>query len=256
MLTQTTYSQRTKSSLSAGNQRHSQKSLQDNVYFFSFINTTVSNTGTDEEKTIFTEAVRRDLISRMLYMKFAFNPAMKEIRTTQQLLITLFSKIAIREIESATTLLNEIAPEVLQTGNKASKKYMSLGYRSVDWAKKVMIMSDNIQEKNYSIRIYEYVKAIKNAKYCKRYAIIALIENRIPPENKILLEKKGRINYNKFKTVKEFIDQYIPENKEKYNKIHSDNFYKIEIPPSIYDTLISNPEIEKIPEFKDYIKEN
>lgn len=249
-LTQSAHSQRTKSSLSAGNQRHSEKSLKDNRYFFNFINPTITNSGSDEEKNIFTEAARRDLISRMLYMKFSFNPAMNEIRTTQLLLIDLFSRIAIREIESATILLNEIAPEVLKTGNKASKKYMSLGYRSADWAEKVMIMSDNLPEKNYSIKIYEYVKAIKNAKYCKRYAIIALLENRIPPE------KRGRINYNKYDTVKELIDKYIPENIEKYSKIHFDNYYKVDSAVSLYDTLIQNPELDKIPEYKNYMKEN
>ena len=249
-LNHSAHSQRTKSSLSAGNQRHSEKSLKDNRYFFNFINPTITNSGSDEEKNIFTEAARRDLISRMLYMKFSFNPAMNEIRTTQLLLIDLFSKIAIREIENATILLNEIAPEVLKTGNKASKKYMSLGYRSADWAEKVMIMSDNLPEKNYSIKIYEYVKAIKNAKYCKRYAIIALIENRIPPE------KRGRINYNKYDTVKELIDKYIPENIEKYSKIHFDNYYKVDPAASLYDTIIQNPELDKIPEYKNYMKEN
>ena len=249
-LNHSVHSQRTKSSLSAGNQRHSEKSLKDNRYFFNFINPTITNSGSEEEKNIFTEAARRDLISRMLYMKFSFNPAMNEIRTTQLLLIDLFSKIAIREIESSTILLNEIAPEVLKTGNKTSKKYMSLGYRSADWAEKVMIMSDNLPEKNYSIKIYEYVKAIKNAKYCKRYAIIALLENRIPPE------KRGRINYNKYDTVKELIDKYIPENIEKYSKIHFDNYYKVEPAVSLYDILIQNPELDKIPEYKNYMKEN
>jgi hypothetical protein len=249
-MAQPLFSQRTKSSLSAGNQRHAQKSLKDNRYFFDFINTTITNSGTAEEKELFLEAARRDLIARMLYMKFAFNPAMNEIRSAQLILIELFRIIAAREIEDAALLLNEIAPEVLRTGNKASKKYMSLGYRSADWAEKVMIMSDNLPEKNYSIKIYEYVKAIKNAKYCKRYGIIALIENRIPPE------KRGRINYNKFENVKNFINQYIPENQEKYTKIHLDNFYKIETSDSVYDKFTFDPELNKIPEYGNYMKEN
>ncbi len=242
--------QRTKSSLSAGNQRHSEKSLKDNRYFLNFINTTISNSGSDEEKAIFTEAARRDLISRMLYMKFAFNPAMNEVRNTQLLLIELFNKIAVREIESATALHNEIAPEILKSGNKTSKKYMSLGYRSVDWAKKLMVMSDNLPVNNYSIKIYEYVKAIKNAKYSKRYAIIALIETRIPTE------KRNRINYNKYKTVQELINLYLPESRERYSKIHFDNYYKIEPSTSLYDRISSNPELEKIPEYANYVKEN
>jgi len=249
MLSQNVYSQRTKSSLSAGNQRRSEKSLKDNRYFFYFINTTVSNSGTEEEKKIFTEAVRRDILARMLYMKFAFNPAMTEIIRTQQLLIKLFSAVALREIEDAKNLLNGNAPEILKSGCRSAKKYMSLGYRSIDWARKVMIMSDNLPENNYSIKLYEYVKAIKNAKYSKRYAIISLIENRIPPE------KRGRINYNKYKTVKELIEKYI-QDREKYLFIHSDNFYKIVSSESVYDTIISSPELDHIPEYEKYIKEN
>ncbi len=250
LFSQTSFSQRTKSSLHAGNQRHSEKSLKDHVYFFYFFNSTVSNTGSDEEKSIFIEAARRDLIARMLYMKFAFDPAMNEIRTAQQLLIKLCNKLALREIENATALLNEIAPEILINGNQASKKYMSLGYRDADWAKKVMIMSDNLPETNYSIRIYEYVKAIKNAKYARRYALIALIEKRIPPE------KKGRINYYNYDTVKKLIDQHIPENSARYGKIHFDNYYKIEPGTSVYDRVTANPELDNIPEYKNYKKEN
>ena len=250
VLCQNVYPQRTKSSLSAGNQRRAEKSLKDSRYFFYFINTTISNSGTEDEKKIFTEAVRRDLLSRMLYMKFAFNPAMTEIIKTHQLLITLFSTIAQREIEDAKNLLNVNAPGILKSGCRSAKKYMSLGYRSVDWAGKVMVMSDNLPENNYSIKIFEYVKAIKNAKYGKRYAIIALIESRIPPE------KRGRINYNKYKTLKELIEKYIPENREKYLFIHSDNFYKIQSSESLYDKIISSPELNNIPEYKDYIKEN
>jgi hypothetical protein len=244
------YSQRTKSSLSAGSQRHAEKSLKDSRYFFYFINTSVSNTGTEEEKQIFTEALRRDILSRMLYMKFAFTPAMGEVIKTQQLLVKLFSIIAIREIDDVKKLINENAPEILKSKCPSAKKYMSLGYRSADWALKLAMMSDNLPDKNYSIKIYEYVKAIKNAKYGKRYAIISLIESRIPAE------KRGRINYNKYKTVKELVEKYIPENKEKYLFIHSDNFYKIASSESLYDKIVAAPGLETIPEYTNYIKEN
>ncbi len=249
LLFQPLSAQRTKSSLSAGNQRHSEKSLKDHNYFFYFINPTVSNSGIEEEKNLFTEALRRDIIARTLYMKFSFNPAMNEIINVQKLLIPLFQKISLREIENARMLLNEIAPEVLQSGNRASRKYMSLGYRSVDWAQKVMIMSDNIRETNYSIRLYEYVKAIKNAKYAKRLAIIALIENRIPAA------KRGKINYNKYDKVKELLETYGNEKKEKYSLIHFDNYYRVKPSDSIYESVSSNPELDKIPEYQNYKKE-
>ena len=131
---------------------------------------------------------------------------------------------------------------------RSAKKYMSLGYRSAKWAKTVSMMSDNLPPTNYSIRLYEYVKAIKNAKYAKRYAIIAIIEKRLPPE------KKGRINFNKYETVAELIEQYLPDLKERYMKVHTDNFYKSD--SSIYQVISANPELEKLPEYKDYSKAN
>ena len=246
---QTVYSQRTKSSTSAGNQRHSQKSLTDHQYFFYFINPTVTNSGDTDERELFIEATRRDLVSRMLYMRFEFNPAMKEIINTQQLLIQLFSKIAIREVDDATALLNGVATEIFNNIDSKSKHYIALGYRSVDSAKKVMLMSDNLPPTNYSIRLYEYVKAIKSAKYSKRYAIIALLENRVPPEKKI------KTNYNDYDVVKNLIEQYVPEDKDKYSAIHFDNFYKIDPTRSIYDSVRSHPELEKIPEYNGYLKE-
>ena len=245
---QTAYSQVTKSTYGSGNQRHSEKSLKDHQYFFYFIDSTITNNGSNEEREILIEATRRDLISRLLYMRFDFNPAMEEIINTQKLLITLYSKVAIREIDSATALLNENALEIFTNKDSSAKHYMALGYRSADFARKVMIMSDNLPETNYSVRIYEYVKAIKSAKYSKRYAIIALIENRLP------LEKKIKINYNKYDIVHNLINEYIPENLEKYNAIHFDNYYKIDSSKSVYESVRSNPELEKIPEYKDYLK--
>ena len=246
--TQAVYSQRTNSSTSAGNQRHSEKSLKDHKYFFYFIDPSVTNNGNNEERELLIEATRRDIISRILYMKFEFNPAMKEIINTQKLLLKLYSKVAIRDIEDATALLNEVSTEIFNNKDSQSKPYITLGYRSVDSAKKVMVMADNLPEKNYSIRIYEYVKSIKSAKYAKRYAIIALIDNRVP------LEKRIKIEYNSYDVVKDLINQYIPENAEKYNAVHFDNFYKIDPAKSVYESVRSNPELEKIPEYKDYLK--
>jgi hypothetical protein len=248
--TQVAYSQRTKSSASAGNQRRSEKSLKDHQYFFYFIDPTITNSGDDKERALLIEATRRDLIARMLYMRFEFNPAMKEIINTQKLLITLYSNVAVREVESATTLLNDISTEILTDRDNHAKHYIALGYRSVDSAKKTMIMSDNFDETNYSVRIYEYVKAIKSAKYSKRYAIIALIDHRVP------LEKSIKIDYNNYDVVKDLINQYIPENAEAYNTIHFDNFYKIDPAKSVYDSVRNNPELEKIPEYKEYFKDH
>ncbi len=242
------YSQRTKSSQYAGSQRHAERSLKDSMYFFHFIDPSISNRNIEGEKIIYTEAIRRDLLSRTLYLKFSFNSSLIEIKKTQNLLIDLFKMVIERDVKEAFSMLNGEAPEIMQSGDPASKKYLSLGYRSVKSAQTDAMMSDNLQATNYSIRLYEYVKAIKNAKYAKRYAIIAIIEKRLPPE------KKGKTNYNKYPTVAELIETYLPELKEKYLNIHMDNFYKTE--NSIYEIITANPELQKIPEYQNYMKVN
>jgi len=243
------FSQRTKSSLSSGNQRRSEKGLKDSKYFFFFINPSVSNNRVEEEVTIFTEALRRDLIARIFYMKFAFDISFEEIKKSQTLLIELYRKVLIREINDSRNVLNEAAAEVLQSEDYMSKKYLALGYRSSKFAEKVMLMADNLPEKNFSVRLYEYVRAMKNVKMAKRYAVAALVEKRIPPD------KKQRINYQDYDRVKQLIEEYVQDKKERYLTLHMDNYYKVIGEKSMYDIIMDDPGLENIPEYEQYRKE-
>jgi hypothetical protein len=241
-------SQRTKSSLSAGEQRRAERGLKHSRYFFTFINSTVSNSGTSHEKALFTEAAQRDLIARILYMKFQFHDAFTEVKKSQSLLIELMQILNSREKEESTRLINEFAPLVLKSGDKAARKYLSLGYRASNKAGKITLMADNLPETNYSIRIYEYIKALKLTKYTRRYALIAMIETNIPPE------KKGKTMYNNYDKKADLIRTYLVNDTERFLSIHSDNYYKIR-GTSFYDQIMSTPELEKIPEYEKYRKE-
>jgi len=42
--------------------------------------------------------------------------------------------------------------------------------------------------------------------------------------------------------------------KERYMKVHMDNFYKSDT--SIFQAISANPELEKVPEYQDYTKVN
>ncbi len=243
------YPQRTKSSLSSGNQRRSEKGLKDNKYFFYFINSTVSNYGNDKQRGIFTEALRRDLIARILYMKFSFDDSFTEVKQSQILLIELYRDVLIQEIKETRNILHESAVEVMDTNEYMPKKYLGLGYRSVKWADKTMLMADNLPETNYSIRLYEYVKAIKNIKTARRYAVVALLEKRIPPEI------KKTINYNNYDQVVKLIEEYISEKKERYLLMHRDNYYLIEPGSSLYEKIMDEPGLENIPEYNGYMKD-
>ncbi len=247
MLPQSLYSQRTKSSLSAGEQRKAQKSLKNAKYFLKFLNISVSNSGTEEEKKLFKEAVRRDLISRIVYMKFCFHEAFVETKKSHRLIIEIFKKIINRENSESYKMLHSFATEVLASKDPLAKKYLSLGYREVKLSKMKKIMADNLQEKNYSIRIGEYIISLKRAKYARRYAILALLQSRLEPE------KRLKVDFSSYKKIKRLIELYGGQEKERMLKIHQDNYYILK-GESLFESVMIKPELNKIPEYEKHLR--
>lgn len=243
------FAQRTKSSLSAGEQRHAERSLKNARYFIEFLDSTITNSGSEEEKKIYLEAIRRDTISRIMYMKFAFHESFAETKKSHLLLIDLFKKTINREIDSARSMLNRFAAEVLRKRERQSRKYIALGYRSIKWSEKTLIMADNLPERNYSIRIYEYVNSLKRAKYAKRYAILSLIHSRVENYNRL------KIDYRGYENVKKHIITYLPEMKDEILNVHRDNYYQL-TKDSQYLSILKNPGLDQIPEYKNYLRDH
>lgn len=242
------YAQRTKSSGSSGEQRSSEKGLKDNRYFFYFINTSVTNFGTDEEKKIFKEAVQRDFIAQLLYMKFKFHDSFVEIRKSQKLLIDLYRMIIIKETAAGRELLNSFAPETLKKNDFTSRSYLKYGYRDQSEAAVFMGMADSYREKLYSMRLYMYVRAIKYAKHGKRYAFLSAIESKRTP-----VEKKRPLSL-KFDELMKNISEISPEKKDQFSLIHLDNYYRSKDPKSLFDRIWESPDLADIPEYKEYLK--
>ncbi len=242
------FAQRTKSSGSSGEQRYAEKGLKDNRYFFYFINTTVTNFGTDEEKKIFKEAVQRDFIAQLLYMKFRFHDSFTEIKKSQILLIDLYRKFIIKETAAGKELLNSFAPETLKTNDFKSRTYLKFGYRDQTEASIFMIMADNFREKLYSMRLYMYVRAIKIAKHGKRYAFLSALESRRTP-----VEKKKNLSL-KYEDLMKNISEISSDKKDFYTLVHQDNYYKTKEPKSLFDKIWESPDLSDIPEYKEYLK--
>ena len=240
--------QRTKSSLSVGEQRHAEKGLKDNRYFFYFINSSITNLGTEEEKKIFKEAIQRDIIAQLLYMKFLFHDSFVEIRHVQKLLVSLYKITLKRDVDTTMKLLNGFAPIVIQTNQYKARHYLKLGYRDTVHAKTDMIMGDNYRESLYSMRLYKYAMAIKKVKHGKRYAFYSILEQNTP------IDKKKVWGLLKYDELKEKISKISEEKKDYYLKIHQDNFYKFKDDKSFFDKIWEKPTLNEIPEYKKYLE--
>jgi hypothetical protein len=243
--------QRTKSSQRAGEQRNAEKGLKDNRYFFYFINSTVTNFGTDEEKKLYKEAIQRDLIAQQMYMKFLFHESFTEIRRAQEVLIELYQKIIMKEILAAKELLNGFAPEVVKSNDYRSRLYLRLGYRDSETARIDMVMADNFREHLFSMRLYKYVRAIKSAKHGKRYAFFSMIYIR----NNNPKFEPGRLT---FEELKKEVDKITGEEAKKqfYQRVHFDNYYATPEEMTFFDRVWEKPELNEIPEYQDYMKIN
>ncbi len=244
------YGQKTKSSMNAGEQRFSEKGLKDNAYFFYFISSSVTNYGSDEIKKVFREAVQRDFLARLLYMKFMFHESFKEVRKSQELLVDVYRKTIQREYVMSQKLLNEAAPRVIIQDDFRSRSYLRLGYRDAEEARIFMGMADHYREKLYSLRLYKYVRAIKKAKHARRYALLARLEIRRKEDEKI------RPLVASFESLKKRLEEAFPEEKDYYLRIHFDNYYRTPEELSFYDRIWNKPNLEELPEYAEYSKED
>ncbi|HOO71379.1 MAG TPA: hypothetical protein PK926_06425 [Spirochaetota bacterium] len=240
--------QRTKSSLSAGEQRYAEKGLKDNRYFFYFINSSISNLGSEEEKTLFKEAIQRDMIAQMLYMKFLFHESFIEIKHSQRILIDLYRKTLTRDIGITSELLGDFARASIKSQKYRSQHYLKLGYRDLAEAKIFFKMSDHYRETLYSMRLYKYVEAIKKAKHGKRYAFYTKLEANADPYS------RTEWGYLPFDDLKKNIGALSEEKKDYFTRIHYDNYYRTIESKSFYDMIWENPRLEEVPEYPDYLK--
>ncbi len=242
--------QRTKTSQRAGEQRKAETGLKDNRYFFYFIDSSISNLGTDEEKKLFREAIQRDILAQLLYMKFQFKESYGEIRKAQRILIDLYGKTLARDIGIAEELLNGFAPRVIELQDSRARGYLHLGYRDMKSARTAMMIGDNITEKLYSMRLYQYVRAIKLAKHAKRYAFLSLIEISTPRE-----EKRPVNNYS-FAEIEARLSKIGPDDRrERHLLIHWDNYYRSKSPRSFYDEIWDNPALQELEDYRNYLSQ-
>jgi len=268
-LPQAANAQRVKSSQRAGEQVKAEKGLRDNKYFFYFINSSISNRGSDEEKKIYREAIQRDILSQLLYMRFFFKESYGEIRKSQKLLISNYRTSLTRDIESTRAMLNDLSPQVFKHKDRDALLYLRLGFRDLKVAGIYMGMGDSMRESLYSLRLNKYVEAIKTARHGMRYAMLALLSNM---EKKtadapgtifnayratVLAFQSATESQNardeSFMTIKRQIELLAPpESQAQYLRLHSDSYFRTVSEKSFYETVWESPSLNELDDFRKY----
>jgi hypothetical protein len=241
-------------STSAGKQRWAEKGLNDNRYFMYYINSTVTNFGTLEDKKTYKYIIQLDLVSQFYYMRFFFGNAWQLIYKSQGEMVKLYRRQLELEIKKSTELLNGHAAVIIQSKDALAKRYLSLGYRKARLAKIFMVMSDNYRPTLFSLRLHKYVHAMKKVKESKRYALLAAIQINLTPKEK--LEKLKKRKSWKFEVINKQIEKITDSTAKiaEYRLHHLDSYYNYKEEKSFYDIIWEEPELEKLNEYQIYLK--
>ena len=237
------------SSNKAGEQRKAEKGLKDNRYFIFFLNTTITNNGTDMQKAVFRDIVQRDIMSQFFYLKFMFYDSYVEIRKSQRKLIDLYRELLRADVDLTKSLLDAFAPSVVACNDPLAREYLRLGYRETVNTSIEMGMADAYRPTLYSMRLYKYVKAIKRIKEAKKYAFYAGIRAKMTPD-----EKKKIPNIT-LADVNARLEGIVPRAEVERFKLQSlDAFYRTAAAKSFFDELWENPDLDSLPDFQKYMK--
>jgi hypothetical protein len=240
--------QRSQSSTHSGEQRKAEKGLHDNRYFIYFLNSTVSNYGTDEQKKKFREIIQRDIMSQFLYMKFMFYDSFVQIRKAQSQLISLYKELLKADVEQTKMQLDMFAPTVVNSKDALARHYIQLGYRETVNTRIEMGMADHYRDTLYSMRLYKYVQAIKRIKEAKKYGFFAAIRAHQTQTEKI---KQNPITFEDIdKNLSTLVDRI---EIEKFKIMNIDSFYRFKDSKSLYDSVWENPSLETSEELRTYL---
>ena len=243
------HAQRVKSSTKSGEQRKAEKGLKDNRYFIYFLNSTVTNYGTEKQQTLFRETIQRDIFSQFLYMKYLFYESFMEIRKCQKNLINMYKEFLTQDIVMTKHELDTFAPKVISSKDPLARLYLRLGYRETVSTSIEMGMADHYRETLYSMRLYKYVKAVKRVKEAKKYAFLAYM--RASQTNDERQSKKVL----SFDEINKKMSSLLPADEaDRITTMNYDAYYRSKKPKSFYDTVWENPDLESLEDFKLYLK--
>ena len=245
------FSQKAASSTKAGVQRNAEKGLKDNRYFLYYINFTISNYGTAEEKQKYEDIIKRDILSQFFYLRFIFGDAYKNIRIAQKNLIDLYKAKIESETIAIKQVINDFAPLAINSQDAKAKHYLRMGYRELTYSRIEATMSDNYKLTLYSMRLYKYVRSLKHLKEAKRYAFLARIRIDLSENEKI---KDKRLTFSE---IEEKINLFATDDKKDFYKLmHYDSYYKCPNGKSDYDKIWENPRLNEYAPFLEYRKLN
>ena len=155
--------------------------LETNRTFIDKINVAVTNFGEEKHYKMFEEAYMHDFNSNVYFLAANYVKSHEELLNSQKILRDLYLDILKNRYEvDAENLLKMSAPLIMLAKDKNAQYYLKKGYRHMSKAKEYRVKGYHFNRFLYSSKIKLYMAGMNQIKLAKKYAILALIESKIP----------------------------------------------------------------------------
>ncbi len=135
-------------------------------------------------ENLFLKALKSDFFANIWYLQGDYSRTYRELRNSQDSLQEIYRKILENYIDETWILLEASAPLIVRTRDNEARHLLQLGYRDLESARMFHQSGNNIRPTLHNNQIQYYADGIKRIRRGRRYAILSLIEARLPREEK------------------------------------------------------------------------
>lgn len=192
--------------------------IRENEYFVTAINASVTNIGDESDKKLYKRCIQHHIESSILYLQFDLGKSYTEVRHTQELLIKLYFSVMKKNVALLKEEFSRLGKNAVQSGNKRALLYMRLGIRDLIVAEQKIMNAENTRPYLFLLKLKDEADALKLLKQSGKYIVFLglMYESDFPPN----IDETG------FDNLKNEINRAMFSKKEKFNKIHHDNYFK------------------------------
>ncbi len=169
--------------------------LVSNKNSIQFLDNAISNLARPEDTTVRTEfpaqmqelyrkAIQHDFYAQLWYLQGNYSNTYRELKESQHQLSEAYRRILVNYIDETWVLLEESAPLVVRTRDHGARHLLRLGYRDLESARLFFQRGYNIKPTLHQNQILEYEEGIKRIRRGRRYAILSLVEAKLPHSEK------------------------------------------------------------------------
>ena len=222
----------------------------------------------------YNRAIQRDFQAQVWYLQRNYSRTYKDAKKSQNILQDIYRRILENYIDGTWAMLEEAAPLIVKTRDRDARHLLKLGYRDLESSRLFYRRGHNINPYLHTNQMLQYREGIKRIRRARRYALLALIEAKLPRSEKpqfqvvtlddVRSKKKGEyftqssytrvlnylINLMGRKLLQREITREVPQEKSLINKaqvfqfqileIHQDNYGRLQADrKSVWQKLIT-----------------